>query len=323
MLLVCLAKNARLVGSADEIAVQHRFLQEFVRSVWPRVIHMLVTLRHYSTNECDFHEWTLTRGSRRTLVEVIAYLYLRQEENAMRVINTLEPRRRVSKGKVARNVIDKLSGPRPEDFDLVLKGNEQEKVAAKKRIKSTITLRDGLLFQHVSWIVARLAYPNGYMTSPHVRRADKGFDGFIIEFDARTQGLSRIILCEDKASANPRRLIRDVWRDVESIRRGERDDEILADLTTLLKSVPGVDVEATVDEVFWEEVRGFRVAVATGENIRRTSGDFLDLVAGFKEAAGGSIATRSAGVMAFSDVRTGLESLAAAVVLKVKEICGV
>lgn len=285
---------------------------------------MPLTLTSFSTQECSFDEWSITRRSRANLVEIIAYLYLRQEENAVRVINALEPRRRVRKGRVAQNVIEKLTAPKQEDVELLRAGDERQKVAAQNRIDTAIIHRDGLLFQHISWIVARLAYPHGYMTSPHVRQADKGFDGFIIEFDARTKGLSRIVLCEDKASHAPRGLIKSkVWPDIASIRRGERDDEILADLATLLKSVPDIDAEATVDEVFWEEVREFRVAVATGEDIRNKAGDFLHLVSGFEEVAGGSIATRSAGVMAFNDVRSGLDALAAEVVLKVKEISGV
>lgn len=285
---------------------------------------MPLTLTPFSTKECGFDEWSITRRSRATLVEIIAYLYLRQEENAVRVINTLEPRRRARKGRVAENVIEKLTAPKQEDVDLLRTGNEKQKVAAQHRIDTAIIHRDGLLFQHISWIVARLASPHGYMTSPHVRQADKGFDGFIIEFDAKTKGLNRIVLCEDKASDAPRGLIKSkVWPDVASIRRGERDDEILADLVTLLKSVPDIDAEATVDEVFWEDVREFRVAVATGEDIRNKAGDFLHLVAGFEEVAGGSIASRSAGVMAFKNVRSGLDVLAAEVVLKVKEISSV
>lgn len=285
---------------------------------------MPLTITPFSTKECGFAEWSISKKSRATLVEIIAYLYLRQEENALRVINALEPHRRVRKGKVAENVIDKLTAPKQADIDLLRTGNDKQKVSAKNKIDTDIIHRDGLLFQHVSWIVARLAFPAGYMTSPHVRQADKGFDGFIIEFDAKTNEISRIVLCEDKASIAPRGLISSkVWPDVTSIRRGERDDEILADLVTLLKSVPYIDAEATVDQVFWEEVREFRVAVATGEDVRNKAGDFLHLIAGFEAVAGGSITSRSAGVMAFKDVRVGLDVLAGEVVLKVKEISGV
>ena len=91
---------------------------------------------------------------------------------------------------------------------------------------------------------------------------------------------------------------------------------------TLLKSVPGIDAEAAVDEVFWEGAREFRVAVATGED-QRKAGNFKHIVAGFKAVAGGSKSSRSAGVLAFDEVRKGLALLAGEVAAKVEEIADV
>ncbi|CAN7626814.1 MAG: hypothetical protein ACT6RN_26250 [Agrobacterium sp.] len=284
---------------------------------------MPLLLNPDSTPECIFAEWSINEKQRGVLVEIIAYLYLRQEENAQRVIRSLEPNLRAPKGRVADNVVRKLTAPHQKDIDLAQTGSGLEKEAAKKRIETSIIHRDGLLFQHISWVVARIAIPNGYMTSPHVRQADKGFDGFIIELDEAKGEIKRILLCEDKASITPRKLISSsVWPEIKAIRRGDRDDEILADLVTLLKSVPDIDAEAAVDEVFWEEVREYRVAVATGEN-RRKAGSFLHIVAGFEVAAGGSLKTRTAGVLPFQDVRKGLALLAEEVAAKVKEIARV
>ncbi|MAC58579.1 MAG: hypothetical protein CMH85_09950 [Novosphingobium sp.] len=284
---------------------------------------MPLTIETSQTPECHFSEWSITTKNRRKLVEIIAYLYLRQEENAMRVIGALEPRRRAPKGKVAQNVVRKLTAPHAEDVELFRNGTDKEKESAKKRMHTSMIHRDGLLFQHVSWVAARMAVPNGYMTAPHVRQADKGFDGFIVDLDDDGEEIVRIVLCEDKASKSPRGLITSsVWTDIEAILRGERDDEILADLVTLLKCVPGIDAETAVDEVFWEGAREFRVAVATGEN-QRKDGEFQHIVAGFKAVAGGSKSSRSAGVLAFDEVRKGLALLAEEVAAKVVEITDV
>lgn len=284
---------------------------------------MPLTIKTSSTTECDFAEWSINKKNRAKLVEVIAYLYLRQEENAQRVINALEPRRRVSKGRVVQNVVRKLTAPRAEDADLLRSGTDAEKEAAKKRIRTSIIHRDGLLFQHISWVAARMALPNCYMTAPHVRQADKGFDGFIVELDGRGHEIKRIVLCEDKASKSPRSLISSsVWPEIGTILSGDRDDEILADLVTLLKSIPDIDPETAVDEVFWEGVREFRVAVATGED-QRKAGNFLHIIAGFEAVAGGALQSRTAGVLPFDDVRKGLAHLAAEVAAKVEEIAGV
>src|SRR5690554_2843550 len=125
---------------------------------------MPIIFNQASTAECKFSEWTISNKSRAKLIEVIAYLYLRQEENAQRVINALEPRRRVSKGRVAENVVRKLTAPRAEDAELLRSGTDTQKEAARKRMKTSVIHRDGLLFQHISWVAARLALPNGYMT---------------------------------------------------------------------------------------------------------------------------------------------------------------
>ncbi|RJL07300.1 hypothetical protein D3P06_00745 [Paracoccus aestuarii] len=284
---------------------------------------MPLSLKPAPSAECSFAEWSIVAKDRNKLIEILAYLYLRQEENAQRVINALEPRRRTPKGRVVENVVRKLTAARPEDVELTTSGTKAEKEAAENRIRTSIFHRDGLLFQHISWIVARQAIPHAYMTSPHVRQADKGFDGFIIELDELESGIKRIVMCEDKASTTPRKLVNSsVWPEIRMILRGDRDDEILADLVTLLKSVPDIDAEAAVDEMFWEGARQFRVAVATGEN-RRKSGSFLHIVAGFEAVAGGPLETRTAGVLPFEDVREGLALLADEVIAKVKEIAGV
>lgn len=284
---------------------------------------MPISLSHAPTTECNFSEWSIEKNNRSKLIEVVAYLYLRQEENAQRVINALEPRRRVSKGRVAQNVIRKLTAPNKEDLELLRVGSDAQKEAARKRIKTSIVHRDGLMFQHISWVAARRTLPNGYMTSPHVRQADKGFDGFIIDLDDSRREIKRIVLCEDKASKSPRGLISSsVWPEIGTILRGDRDDEILADLVTLLKGVPDIDAEAAVDEMFWEGACEFRVAVATGEDQRR-AGNFLHIIAGFEAVAGGELGSRTAGVLAFDDVRKGLALLASEVAAKVEEIASV
>ncbi|APX90371.1 hypothetical protein BV394_12055 [Brevirhabdus pacifica] len=282
---------------------------------------ILITPR--PSNECEFTEWSIRDSERSQLVSALAYLYIQQEENALRVISELEPKKRPPKGRIVDNVIAKLAGPKQIDLDLLHNGTPKEKDQAKNRTRTAIWHRDGLLFQHLSWIVARRAAPQAYMTSPHVRQADKGFDGFIIEFDETHSRLERIILCEDKASEDPRPLItKSVWKEISEIRRGDRDDEILADLTTLLKGVPDLDNEAkeeVVDAIFWENVRQFRVSVATSEDHRSADG-FDHILRGFETIAPGPITSRMGGVIAFGNVRQGLENLAKEVAEKVREI---
>jgi len=284
---------------------------------------MPISLTPNKAKSCNFSEWSIGKGDREKLVEILAYLYLQQEENAQRIICALEAKPRPLKGKIAENVIKKLTAPKQTDVDATKSGTDKEKKAAQKRINTSIWHRDGLLFQHISWIVARQTIPDGYMTSPHVRQADKGFDGFIIELDKSQERIERVVLCEDKASENPRPLVREnVWPEIKSIINGDRDDEILADLTTLLKGIPVIDAESAVDEIFWEGTRHFKVSVATNED-KRKSKSFVHIVKGFDDVVAGTIEKRVAGVLPFDDVRIGLDLLAQEVIAKVEDMSGV
>lgn len=286
---------------------------------------MPIALSPRSSVECNLSEWSIDPGTRDQLVTVLAYLYLQQEQNAARVIEALEPRARSSTERVLPNAIEKLTAPKSADLELLQYGNEAEQKKASDRIKVSIWHRDGHLFQYVSWLVARLVSPTSILTPPHVRQADKGFDGFIIEMDEAQKHVLKVVLCEDKASQNPRTLItkkKGVWEEITSIQGGEREDEVVSSLTTLLKAVPdlsGEELEDAVDTIFWEKIRQFRVSVATGED-QRGANDFAHLVAGFEDVALGALESRVAGILPFEDVRVGLSELAQGVIVKLQEI---
>lgn len=284
---------------------------------------MPLALTKRSSVECDLSEWSIDPGKREQLVTVLAYLYLQQEKNAERVIEILEPRARSSTERVLPNAIKKLTAPKPADLELLQHGNEDEKEKAGNRIKVSIEHRDGHLFQYVSWIVARLVSQKSILTPPHVRQADKGFDGFIIELDETQKKVLKVVLCEDKASQAPRNLITgSVWKEITSICEREREDEVSSALNTLLKAVPDLsadELEDAVDTIFWEKARHFRVSVATGDD-QRGKNDFAQLFAGFEDVALGALESRVGGILPFADVRVGLAELAQDVIAKLQQV---
>ncbi|MGR3749989.1 hypothetical protein [Paracoccus sp. (in: a-proteobacteria)] len=276
-----------------------------------------------SSVECDLSEWCIESHKREQLLTILAYLYLQQEMNAQRVVAALDPRARSSTKRALPNAINKLTAPKPGDLELMEHGNEEEREKAKNSIKVSIEHRDGHLFQYLSWVAARLASPTSILTPPHVRQADKGFDGFIIDLDDAQKKVMRVVLCEDKASQAPRNLITSsVWKEISSICEGDREDEVHSSLNTLLKAVPGLseeELEDAVDTIFWEKIRHFRVSVATGEDQRGKS-DFAQLFSGFEDVALGALESRIGGILPFTDVRTGLAELAEDVITKLQEI---
>ncbi len=152
--------------------------------------------------------------------------------------------------------------------------------------------------------------PNAKATPPHVRQADKGFDGVLLEVDPSQAGLSRIVLYEDNASIRPRALVtQSIWPEIKLIQADKKDREILAALTAILDTMPEVDREAVIDATEWRGARQFWVALTAGGD-QSKDGGYQHIFAGFDSAAGGSIEARIAEVMPMNEVRPYLADLA-------------
>jgi hypothetical protein len=89
-----------------------------------RVLPLALSPR--SSTECDLSEWSIETSKREQLVTVLAYLYLQQEQNAQRVIETLETRALSSTERDLPNAVEKLTALKPSDLELLQHGNEDE-----------------------------------------------------------------------------------------------------------------------------------------------------------------------------------------------------
>jgi hypothetical protein len=99
--------------------------------------------------------------------------------------------------------------------------------------------RDGLVFQHISWLAAHTAGPIA-ASPPHTQPADKGFDALIVPLKSPNSGTGEFFVCEDKATEDPRGMINsDVWPGFDDIEKGKRDAELKTHLTTILSIYPG------------------------------------------------------------------------------------
>lgn len=262
---------------------------------------------------CVLTTWTVDGPE--ALAQALAWLYLRKDRHVGRVIQALEPGRASLPGRIVQNAIDALS-IRLDDIaeGLASKDDETRKKAEGTRDTRT-EHRDGLLFQHVSWIAAYMRLPHAKATPPHVRQADKGFDGVLLELEPDKAGLARIVLCEDKASISPRGLVTNsIWPEIKLIQADKKDREILAALTAILETMPEVDQEAVINATTWHRARQFRVALTAGAD-QLKDGSYQHLFAGFEGAAGGPLESRMAEVMPMAQVRPYLEELAARVIV--------
>lgn len=267
---------------------------------------------------CVLTHWSV--ASRAEFVTALAWLYLRKPLHAARVIEGLEPGEAGLFGNVKQNVIKLLSYDVIDiEADLASTDEETRQSAEKKR-DARISHRDGLLFQHMSWIAAHLQFPSAEASPPHVRKADKGFDGFLVDVDIDNVAISRVIICEDKASISPRGLVTSkIWPDLKSIVAGERDAEALDAITPLLKSFTPEQREIAIQQIIWNRARHFRIALTAGAN-QIQDGAYDHLFAGYEDNASGEVSSRLADVMPMEDVRNYLDDLAKEIIVKLEEL---
>lgn len=171
--------------------------------------------------------------------------------------------------------------------------------------------RDGWMFQVMSWLAACKAAPNGVIRVPHMIHAQKGFDGLQLEIDDRTKKVSAAIIFEDKATENPRDTIREeVWPDLRLLESGDRTNVLFTDVLTLLESVPGVDPDAAIENIIWNEARRYRVSI-TSTSIHRGKNGRKRLFKDYDDVAVGSTARRGGQVFEIPDLRNWMATLAA------------
>jgi hypothetical protein len=267
---------------------------------------------------CTLSTWSVTDGV--NFVDVLAWLYLRKPAHAARIMNSLDPGPAGLPGRVFENAIQLL---RYEIGDIArdLASLDPDIAAKARKVRDArIALRDGLLFQHVSWVAATIQFPGAAACPPHVRKADKGFDGLLIEIDPEKTSLSRLVLCEDKASTNPRPLVTgSIWPEIKHIIAGDKDLEILAAVTALLDTMHGVDREAVLNAAIWDRLRQFRIAVTAGRD-QLQGGGYQHLFGGYEDHAVGELGTRMAEVMPLSDVRDYFATLAEQVIARLESM---
>lgn len=271
-----------------------------------------------ANNTCVLSHWFVT--STDEFVTVLAWLYLRKPLHAARVIDGLEPGAAGLFGQVKQNVIKLLSYDVADiEADLVSADVNARRSAERKR-DARVSHRDGLLFQHISWIAAHMQFPSAEASPPHVRTADKGFDGFLVDVDTENVAISRVIICEDKASVSPRGLVTSkIWPDLKSLVAGERDIEVLDAITPLLKSLSLEQREIAIQRIIWNRTRHFRIALTAGVD-QIQDGAYAHLFAGYEDSAGGEVESRLADVMPMADVRNFLDDLAKEIIVKLEEL---
>jgi hypothetical protein len=170
--------------------------------------------------------------------------------------------------------------------------------------------RDGWLFQTMSWLAALQANPTAIIRAPHMILAHKGFDGLQLELDVASGAVSAAIICEDKATDNPRQTIkREVWPEFQLLEGGDRENVLTADVSSLLGTRPGIDAEKAIENVIWKQVRSYRISITVGE-IHSTAARRKRLFKGYDDVATGDVARRRGETLLVHQLRPWMASLA-------------
>lgn len=186
--------------------------------------------------------------------------------------------------------------------------------------------RDGWIFQAISWIAAHQA-PSGSITrAPHIRKADKGFDGLQLELNADGTAITAVVVFEDKATDNARDTIRDeVWPGIVKLEKGERLNELTHEVSAMLAQQavdPAFDVDSAIANTLWNEARRYRVSITIGDT-HNSDAARSTLFKGFDESAPGVIERRRADTIYLPALRDWMAAFADRVIAKIKAIAHV
>ena len=183
-----------------------------------------------------------------------------------------------------------------------------------------IAHRDGWLFQMISWTAARLNEPSVLARTPQPRPADKGFDGILVRQRPDGSALC-VVVCEDKATKRPRKVIRDeVWPGIETLETGARDHELVSEVTTILTAAMARhDAEEAVRRIVWRRAVRYRVSV-TADSTRANRARRKALFKGYPAVAQGNCVRRRGEMLILDDLRPWMAKFATRVATHLRKM---
>ena len=181
--------------------------------------------------------------------------------------------------------------------------------------------RDGWLFQVLSWIAANIHDHTTLKSPPHIIHADKGFDGLHLTLDRVNNNVISVVICEEKATDGPRGMITSqVWPEFQSIEAGVRDNELVAETTTLLDQNSHVDPDRAVHNILWTHARAYRISITIGDKENSNDGRKA-LFMGYKsKAPGNNVKKRRAETFYRKDLRGWMKRIAKKAIQAAKDM---
>lgn len=165
--------------------------------------------------------------------------------------------------------------------------------------------RDGWLFQVISWIAAHMQEPNGLIMEPHMIHAHKGFDGVHVRLNADTGGVETVVICEEKATKNARKMVLRIWDEFKGMEKGDSDHRLISEVMVILKLKGGLDVDKAIEKLIWNNARAYRVAITTKQDA-----DLDSIFEGYSDTVAGQITKRRSEVLPLAKLRPWMDAIA-------------
>lgn len=199
--------------------------------------------------DCTGMRWRATDTS--ALARLIAIMAMGQAAYAAHILATLSPAGpKISTAQLRAEAKIKLTVEEP---------------AKKLRGGYPKWQRDGLIFESISWLVARQTHPAGLLKAPHVSATTQGLDGLMIELTANKTGIARTTIFEDKCSDDPRgTFLGKVLPEFKKRHNNERSAEIISAAVALIQTAGLDEVTATefAAAVTDQSLRNYRASFA-------------------------------------------------------------
>jgi len=188
-----------------------------------------------------------------------------------------------------------------------LEQGDIEDIIQRRLHPTVIYHRDGFLFQLMMWLGAHLDLKDGDLVAlPHSQGSAKGQDSIIVH--RSTDAVVALTICEDKATENPRDMVRDeVWPEIEEYEQGGRRDELRSNIIATLGTggIPSAEAQNLIRGISWAGKRRYRVRVTVEPN-QRTS----KLFKGFEEIVNGDNEMRRGETTTLPSMRNWMTTLA-------------
>jgi hypothetical protein len=174
--------------------------------------------------------------------------------------------------------------------------------------------RDGWIFQTISWIAAHQQAKGAVTRPPHIRKADKGFDGMQLELTGDGKCVTAVVIFEDKATINARDTIRkEVWPGIVALEAGERVTELTHETSAMLEAQRNrdseLDIDTAISNILWKDVRRYRVSITIGDTHLKDT-DRERLFKGYDEIAPGAVERRRAETVYLPQLRNWMNAFA-------------